>query len=924
MKVIFNNDDAPRMVDQIREGLRTSNQIDIAVSFVRCTGLQLIIDDLRRFLADGGTARVLTSTYMGITQPDALRTLLRLDGLAVRVQQSDTGFHPKMYLFNQRQAQCWIGSSNLSKGGIASNLEANLLTDNPQTVAEARLGFEKLWSRPDVFEIDTDWLDRYATAFRAQQPRPAIILPGFPGTTGPGLTPDADDPVPNQAQNEAMLRLAELRQQGSNRAVVIAAPGVGKTFLAAFDAAAVNPDRLLFVSHRLEHLTQAKNTFERVFGDEKTYGVVGAGFADVDADFVFCSIQSLGSRRSEIVARDDFDYFVVDEFHHAAAPSYRRVLANIKCGFLLGLTATPERQDGHDVLKLCDHNIAYEVRLAEAVDRRWLLPFHYFGIGDDTVEWSNINWRGRGFELNQLEVALAVEERVELILRHALDKGYDGKRRATVGFCAGVKHARYMSDAFMSRGLEAAALTGENSLEEREDTYRRFADPTDPLEWLFVADLLNEGVDIPAINSLLFLRPTDSGTIFIQQLGRGLRLVAGCDSLTVLDFVGHHRNAWLTLAAIEDRTASPNNRTVLGITPPSNCEIVLDDLTVDILSKVKRFTRRKKDVCSEAYDRLREEVGPPFPIDLWGRNDVPPMGDFRSAYRTWLQLRREKGDASEWEVALSEDSAAAQLLAACEKDWQQQRVYAYALVWGLVASPEQPEQGYDRFFNRFPKWQTEYKRLGSTKAWITVDKKMPGLVRAQALLGSVFSDGPQEELLKQVENRIHLTLERDFQLRHGGVLRNPEDLRIHARYSRNEIVNHFGVQYDPAKHNKGVLPFPGHFAIIAKLDTSGAVVNHQYKNTLLSKHLMRWQSQNQARQDNRAGRELLDHEQNGVSIHVFLQRTSHRDAVYLGPVVVVDVRGNGPMNVDFKLKNDVRDDVMEDLGVSLASSPSRT
>jgi superfamily II DNA or RNA helicase len=917
MTIAFNSLEAPRMVDRLRTGFAIADEIDISVSFVRYSGVQLIIDHLKQFLERGGRVRLLTSTFMGITQPEALRSLNQLNGLECRVQQSNIGYHPKMYLFIANTPQCWVGSSNLSKGGLASNIEANLMSKNPEIMLEAKKGFDTLWSRPDVFEVYDEWLDAYAEVFKNNIPRNILVSP--PTSTVTTAPDHRSKPQPNRAQSEALKSLQDLRLRGEKKAVVIAAPGVGKTFLAAFDALAVNPSRILFISHRLEHLTQAQKTFKTVLSHNKTFGLLGAGYNQTAVDVLFTSIQSLNNRLHDIQSNGSFDYVIIDEFHHAAAKSYRRVIEELEPGFLLGLTATPERQDGHDILQLCDYNIAYEIRLVEAINRSWLLPFHYFGIGDDTVEWSQINWRGRGFDITQLEVALAVEERVDLIIRHALEKGYDGYRRATVGFCAGVHHAQYMSESFQKRGLKAAVLTGTDDLLTRQDTYKRFADPEDPLEWLFVADLLNEGVDIPAINSLLFLRPTDSATVFIQQLGRGLRLHEGSEVLTVLDFVGHHRNAWLTLNALEDRTASPNSSTVEKITPPTNCEIILDDLTMNILKKVKRYSGSKKSRCSEAYDRLKEEIGPPFPIDLLGRTDMPSFGDFRSGFGTWLKLRREKGDAEPWEMNIEDHSVVAQLLSACEKDWQQQRIYAYALMWGMIDSPQQVELGYDKFFNRFPKWRKEYKKLSDTKAKQTIQKKIGHLLDGESLKTEVFHRPSKDKLLNHIERRLQLTLEGDYKLRHGGVLRDPSDLRLHGRYTRSEIINHFGRQYDPAKHNFGVIKILDHIIIITKLDTSRAKAEFQYKNQIVNAHTLRWQSQNKQRQDNEAGKALTEHEQRKTQVHIFVQRKEATNAVYLGLSSVHSIRGNGPMTIEWKLKNQLSSKIANDLGINLST-----
>ncbi len=914
------------MLDVLRAGLASASDVAISVSFLRCSGVSLFIDDLRKFSERGGRARILTSTYMSITQPEALRALQGIDGVRVRLHLAasnalpNTGFHAKFFVFDGDESECWVGSSNLSRGGLTANIEANLRHEAPSAVAEAVDTFERLWNRDDVLGLDDDVVGAYSRALlEAQLARQRIVqarvdLPG-----------GKDTPEPNEAQNQALQALARLRKFGERRAVVVAAPGVGKTYLAAFDVAAQGARRALFVSHRLEHLTQARRTFDTVHRGRRSTGLVHSASDQWGADFVFATIQSAAGSL-ERCAASEFDYLVVDEFHHAAAPSYRKLLDALSPSFLLGLTATPERADGHDVVALCDYNIAYEIRLLEAIKNDWLMPFHYFGIADETVDYEPVPWRNGRFDPKALESALMLEDRVDHILSHAVEKGFDGPRRATAGFCAGVRHAKFMADAFRRRGLSAACLTGEDSLARREEVYARLQEPADPLEWLFVADLLNEGVDIPALNSLLFLRPTDSATVFLQQLGRGLRLHSGTEVLTVLDFVGRHRNAWLTLETLHDPRAVPGPATVtqLDLTPPHGCEVILDDLTVEILRKVKRHARTRKETCAEAYRELRRELGrPPFPVDLVGRTDVPELRDFRNAFGSWLELRREMEDAEEWEKSLGPEDPAFEFLAALERDWQKQRVYAYAVVWGLCHSPDDPERGYEEFFERFPRWKVEFKPLGETKVWSSVKKKLNTLVVNQSLIAPVLEAFPDlDTLLRHAEVRLQHTLESDFRTRHAGVLRTPQNLVLHQHYARPEIINHFGRQYDPAVHNKGVVtfgaddPYSDEMILITKLDTASAKSEFQYENSFSNDHTFHWQSQNRQRQDNEAGREILDQQDTNKRLHLFVQRRSHASPIYVGLVRATGVTGNAPMNVAFELETPLTTGACKALGLS--------
>jgi superfamily II DNA or RNA helicase len=903
---ILNLPGEPRMLDAVREGLAGAEEALLAVSFTRCSGLQLLIDPLQEMVAKGGRPKLLTSTYQHVTQPEALEALLGLKGVECRVQEGPIGFHTKFWWFRgQRGAECWAGSSNLTKGGLSTNLEWNIRSLEEARIEQTRRQFDALWTRSDVRPLSRELIHRYRLHRRPEK----VFSPFLLAADHPEPPPE-----PNPAQQEALRELSALRERGERRAAVIAATGLGKTFLAAFDVAAHGARRVLYVSHRLEHLTQAYKAFGRVLRD-RHLGLVGGGRAEVEADVVFATVQSLRGHDALLGRR--WDYVIIDEFHHAEAPGYQPLRALIEDAFLLGMTATPERQDGHDVLEWCNWNIAYEVRLPEAIDRGWLLPFHYFGIADETVEFARIPWRNGRIPIDVLERELSVDARAELVLQQALLRGFDGPKRATVGFCASIRHAEFMTDAFRRRHQNAVAVSGNQSIEERERIYRRLADVGDPLEWLFVADILNEGVDIPAINSLLFLRPTDSAGLFLQQLGRGLRLFPGTEVLTVLDFVGQHRSSWITLQALHDpKGAGARIDVVEGFTlkPPRDCEVVLQRRTQEILAKIRRHTTRR-ELCDEAYRTLREELGrPPLPVDLWHREELPELREFRNAYGSWLECQQVHGDSPAWAKGLPEEHPVRLLLAAAETDWQAQRVGPYAILWGLAARPDEPPAGYEEFFRKYPQWRAEYAPLDDTsRAWETLRKKVPPEVFTGNPLASAIIATLGPELLAQVEGRLMYTVNKDHQERHGGVLRTPADLSLHGQYTRPEIVRHFGTHYDPARHNSGMLWFEQRGVIITKLDTSTAKETHRYRNQFVSDRHFSWTSQNKMTQTNEAGRKVIEHEKRGSTLHLFVQGRSHEPAFYLGEARVIGVEGDAPMTVTFELDRPVPLDIRREL-----------
>jgi len=912
---ILNLSQSQRMVDVLRQGLMNSDEVAICVSFLRFSGLNLLIKELICFKNRSGKIKLLTSTYLNITQLEALEVLMTFSELEIRIQDGLTGFHTKFYFFSKRQhsSYCWIGSSNLTKGGLSTNIEWNVKHNAPDIIEECKKNFDNLWHREDVFPLTFEVLSAYKEKLEKAQSQVGNF------TLGNSSLTSEEEYKPNQVQQEALTELERIRSRGEKSAAVIAATGLGKTFLAAFDAKNFKAKSLLFIAHREELLKQAEYTFKKVFGSRASTGILAGGKNPGEANFIFATIQSLSQASKQYIAANVYDYIVIDEFHHAAAPSYQKILSNIQPKFLLGLTATPERQDGHDVLDICNYNIAYEIRLPEAINRGWLLPFHYFGIADELVDYQSIKWRSGKFDSEALETALILEERVDNILKHSLEKGYDGKRRATVGFCAGVRHAKFMADALTRRGFISEAVVGEITADERRLIYERFAAPSNPLEWLFVSDILNEGIDIPEINSILFLRPTESPGLFLQQLGRGLRLHPDTEVLTVLDFVGHHKNAWLSLCCLNDPHSSLgiSNTDTLGITPPKHCEILLEDKTKEILRKIKALNATRAARCKEAYERLRSELGhPPRPIDFWSREDMPSFQEFKQAFGTWLDCRIAMGDATDWELAIEQNNTIYKFLKTVEADWQAQRVTPYALLWSFCYFLDNFEQGFKEFFIKYPHWLVEKPETGSYgKTLKTLENKLSGLFFDGHFISEIQDElVNNSELAQNVESRILYTLATDYRLRHCGNLRQPGDLCLQAEYKRSEIINYFGIQYDPSKHNKGVIKLPGNYIVlIAKIDTSGAREEFQYQNRFLDSANFSWQSQNQQRQDNNAGQEITQHKERGNTIHLFVQPKSHQAACYMGVVEVVDVIGNAPMTVRFKLSHSVSDTLLNSL-----------
>ena len=524
-------------------------RVDLLVSFVMKSGLDQVHGGLVDALDRGATVRVLTTDYLTVTDPDALARLLDLaemrpEAVATRVfHDPTTSFHPKAYLFSSADgaaATAFVGSNNLSASGIAGGIEWAVGADQ---AAHLLAAFERLWSDPRSRPLTHDLLADYRRNWR-------------PATHAVGVVPEplATPPAPRPVQREALTALEQTRLQKFRRGLVVMATGLGKTWLAAFDTARPQFRRVLFVAHREEILRQSLDVFRRVRPDADL-GLYYGGEKHPDAGVLFASVQTLAGNLHRFPP-DRFDYVVVDEFHHAAARSYRRVIDHFQPQFLLGLTATPNRMDGADLLALCSDNLVYECPLTEGIERGDLSPFRYFGIADD-VDYAPIPWRGGRFDPAALTEAVETQERAQ----HALDTWRDKGGGRTLAFCVTVSHADFIAEFFRRNGVAAAAVHSGPTSAPRARSVEQLR--AGELQVIFTVDVFNEGLDVPEVDTVLMLRPTESPVVFLQQLGRGLRRSDGKDDLTVIDFIGNHRSFLIkprTLLALGTRREASTSK----------------------------------------------------------------------------------------------------------------------------------------------------------------------------------------------------------------------------------------------------------------------------------------------------------------------------------------------------------------------------
>jgi superfamily II DNA or RNA helicase/HKD family nuclease len=659
--------DKDHLYDKLKESIEKAKKIDIIVAFLMESGVRLLEHDFKQAVNRGAKLRILCGNYMNITQPQALYLLKgtlddRVDLRFYNVPSKS--FHPKAYIFEyDTDGDIFIGSSNISRSALTDGIEWNYRINcdsNPKDYNHFRQAFDDLFLNKSII-VDDNELQRYSKRWRRpklfremerledgteKEHLNAALVPAEYA-----INKDEDKsceiipfPQPIGPQIEALYELNKTRLEGWDKGIVVAATGVGKTYLAAFDSKSF--DSVLFVAHREEILFQAERTFKCVRPHASTGFFLG-GQKEENCDILFASVQTLGKQEylcDGYFKKDQFDYIVIDEFHHAAADTYRRVIDYFKPKFLLGLTATPERLDNQDVFALCDYNLVYEVRLKEAINKGWLVPFRYYGIYDET-DYEKISVKNGKYDDKELEQALSINKRADLILQHYLK--YNSKR--ALGFCSGRNHAVFMAEYFMHSGIKACAVISGSSIgndssvgEEMINEYsmdRKEAITKlkkGDMKVIFSVDMFNEGVDIPEVDMVMFLRPTESPTVFLQQLGRGLRKKNGKKYVNVLDFIGNYKKANLIPFLLCGDLKDKGKRNRDGYIPdeeyyPEDCIIDFDFRLINIFKKMAERQKNIFDRIKDEYYRIKEELGTrPLRLEMYTYMDE----EIYSAVRT--------------------------------------------------------------------------------------------------------------------------------------------------------------------------------------------------------------------------------------------------------------------------------------------------
>lgn len=899
----------PGLLNQLDAEIESAEAIDVVMAFIRRSGINPLLSSLRRHCERGKPLRVLTTIYTGSTEQQALEQLKDI-GAQVRISYdvSTTRLHAKAWIFHRRSgfSTAYVGSSNLTHSAQVTGLEWNVRASaarNPDVLAKFDAIFESYWQ-------SLDFVDYKAEHFEEESRRAGRI------DTGPTVVLSPIEIRLEPFQERLLEKIALSRIRGHHRNLLVAATGTGKTVMAAVDYARLRDQlsrcRLLFVAHRNEILDQSLATFRHALRDASFGEKWISGSRPQRFEHVFASIQSLNAANLEHLAPDQFDVVIVDEFHHAAAPSYRRLLGHVRPQELLGLTATPERSDDLSILHWFDDRIAAELRLWDAIDQHRLCPFMYFGIHDG-LDLRNIPWRrGQGYDVQALSnVYTSSDAWARTVLQEVLRLADDPATMRALGFCVSIEHAQFMAEHFNKHRVSAVAVWGDSSSADRASALRDLA--TGRVRVVFSVDLFNEGVDVPTVDTLLMLRPTESPTLFLQQLGRGLRRSKAKNFCTVLDFVGTHRREFRfdrRYRGLLGGTRRDIEKAVQQGFPflPAGCYMHLDEKASEIVLRSLRDAIPSRWPSRVAELRVVHEKYPDVTLSQYLDESGLDLPDVYDGTRCWSDLCAAAG------VPIAppgvQETPLRKALGRLLHIDDDERIATYRR---LLQSSEPVD------VSRLPERERRLVRMLISSLG---DQVLTNEQSLQDGVNLVWSH-PQvcaelAQLLVELDDRVdHL---------HGVLDQHPDvPLQVHARYSRIEILGAFGIGdgakaapwregvYDARSANADLLAFT--------LDKSSGSFSPttRYRDYAISPSLIHWESQSTTRADSETGRRYRNHEHTGRSIMLFTRlRADDRAFWFLGPATYRGHVGEKPMAITWRLHNPLPGDLYQSFAASVA------
>ena len=891
------NDGPNKVINSIKDELRNCDEFIISSAFITLSGIIPLLEEFKFLEANNIKGKILTTDYLYFTEPKALRKLQSFSNIEVKLySHKNDGFHTKGYIFKKDDSyRAIVGSSNLTMNALSVNKEWNVeftSLDEGEMFGDLKHEFESLWNSADDL---CDVLPVYEKIYNDNKNFSDVRK----------ITADLKEKhirnlAPNIMQEEFIDNLRDLIKSGEKRAILVSATGTGKTYASAFAVRDFKPKRFLFLVHREQIAKQALEAFKNVFNDHENFGLVSGNSKQFDKNYIFSTIQTMS--KEDVYRNYDenhFDYIIVDEVHKSGAMSYLKVINYFKPQFLLGMTASPERTDGFNIYDLFDNNIAHEIRLQEALEEDLLCPFHYFGISDVEFDDETIDDDFKDFNL------LASEKRVDYLLEKSEFYGYSGDRIKALVFCSRKNEAQLLSKAFTKRGHPSVVLTGDNSQDERFDAIDRLTndDNLDKLEYIFTVDIFNEGVDIPEINQVLLVRPTESPIIFIQQLGRGLRKYKNKEFVVILDFIGNYKNNFMIPIALSgDRSYDKDiyrkylmqgNKII-----PGASSINFDEISKKrIFESINNTSFSRVALFKEKYNNLKFKLGRiPMLCDFYENGDFNPL----------LILNHNSFDCY------------LDFIQKVEKDFtnplSEEEINSLKFVSKNLADGKRPHEiiilkclMYNKAFNIDKVLDILKRDYGLEEQVLSVESAVNILnldfftKNEKAKYGSTtfFSDNYQisdsfKRFLLNETYKKHLLDVLNFGLlRYGEIYKSPMLLKLYEKYSRKDVCRLLNWPHDDSstmygyrvKHNTCPIFVTYH----KDEDISQST---KYEDQFMSKEIFSWMTRSKVKLESREAQAIINHEKTNLAIHLFIKKSDDegKDFYYMGQAKPIDYK----------------------------------
>lgn len=920
------------LYNNLKECLESAKSFIFSVAFINFAGVQILLDLLANCERKNIKGKILTTNYLHFTDLKSVEYLKRFKNIEVRFFNSDElgGFHTKGYIFEfETYYKTIIGSSNLTKGGLKKNIEWNTLSifeKDTLYMKNILLEFNFLWEQ-GVNEIPY----YIPISRREKRIKKEYSYENIEREV-------ADEEInfyskgiePNYMQKVALDNLEKIRLYSEDRALCISATGTGKTYLGAFDVRNYNPKTLLFIVHNEEILNSAIETFKKVI-PEKSYGKFTGTIKNRNENYIFSTIQSMSKYFLEF-DKEYFEYIIIDEAHHITSKSYQNILQYFKPKFLLGLTATPERCDGGNIYEIFNMNIPVEIRLQEALDRSLIVPFHYYGIKDiDDINLKDIKLT----EIKKLTKLLNLSKRVDFIIEKINFYGYSGEKRKALGFCISIEQCKYMAEEFNKRGIKAVYITGGTDLETRKNILKKFE--KDDTEIIFVVDIFNEGVDIPCINTILMLRPTNSPIVFTQQLGRGLRHFREKEFLTVIDFIGNHNKTFLIAIALMGRKGYDKESLKLSVKNDfnnlsKNLHISLDEICKEeIIKQLDNENFNSMKYLKEEYEIFKEFLKRvPTPTDYINFDEAPELFKYINKSKSYFEFLKYVKD-NKFEFTQKE----IEIVREIEGFLPIKRVYEFVIMRYLIFKEES-----------FLNINSVISLL--TKFILIEDLELckNSIEHAMKYLNGDFYDSGEikksNNLFKFKDRVIEKSKEFSIALKNEnlknylleivdyGLLRYKKEFenkdyglpffKLYSTYNMKDVA--LLCNYEK-KHSafrgSGLLKNGKEYFIFIDLHKEIDIKESiNYKDKIINREIIQWQSQNSTTQISEIGKNITDNINRGINLHMFVRKFKEIDGIvqeylYLGKGDCVEFKGNKPITLKLKLKNILPKEIFNEL-----------